>query len=44
MLERLEWFISEYIKLKKRETGNSGEKNVHKKAVHGQRKLDGQTL
>lgn len=44
MLERLEWFISEYIKLKKRETGNSGEKKVHKKAIHGQRKLDGQTL
>ena len=26
MLERLEWFMSEYIKLKKRETSNSGEK------------------
>jgi len=30
MLERLEWFISEYIKLKKRETSNSEEKKVHK--------------
>ena len=44
MLERLEWFISEYIKLKKRETSNSEEKKVHRKAIHGQRKLDCQTL
>ena len=31
-------------KKKKRETSNSGGKKVHKKATHGQRKLDGQTL
>ena len=32
-------------KVKKRETSNSGEKKkVYKKAIHGQRKLDAQTL